>query len=238
LKRKLIVLDLVLLAVLCVLGMRLRDTWLEAEKREVVVLHKTVKTVPPPLLSPLPQVQPATAAAYVQVAQKMLFSKDRNPVVVIEVAPPKPMPALPVVHGVIDIGDGATAIMSAKKGDAHRGFHAGEKVGDFKLVAVNTQEIALEWEGKTIRKRVEDLIDRSAPEPGPAAGVARPATPSAPAPAQVSAPVRSAPGVDTGAGLRACVPGDNSPAGSIVDGYKKMVIKTPFGEICRWEAAK
>ena len=35
---------------------------------------------------------------------------------------------------------------------------------------------------------------------------------------------------------RACKPGDNSPAGTVVDGYKKTVIPSPFGSMCRWEA--
>jgi len=41
-------------------------------------------------------------------------------------------------------------------------------------------------------------------------------------------------GADIGAGFRACVPGDNSPGGIIVDGYKKMVSHSFTGASCLW----
>jgi hypothetical protein len=34
--------------------------------------------------------------------------------------------------------------------------------------------------------------------------------------------------------MKACQPGDTSPAGTVVDGYKKIVEQTPFGPACRW----
>ena len=53
-------------------------------------------------------------------------------------------------------------------------------------------------------------------------------SPSVPAP----------PGVDIGAGLHACQPGDTSPPGTIAQGMRKLVTKTPFGDTCRWELLK
>lgn len=41
-----------------------------------------------------------------------------------------------------------------------------------------------------------------------------------------------------GGGVKACVPGDDSPAGTVVDGYKKVIEATPFGTACRWIAVK
>jgi hypothetical protein len=41
-------------------------------------------------------------------------------------------------------------------------------------------------------------------------------------------------GADMGAGFRACVPGDNSPGGTIVDGYKKMTSRSFVGASCLW----
>jgi hypothetical protein len=35
--------------------------------------------------------------------------------------------------------------------------------------------------------------------------------------------------------VKPCAPGDKQRAGTVVDGYKKVVGKTPFGEVCRWE---
>ena len=46
---------------------------------------------------------------------------------------------------------------------------------------------------------------------------------------------KSGQGADMGADIRGCVADDKSPAGTIVDGRKKMVNATPFGTVCRWE---
>jgi hypothetical protein len=34
--------------------------------------------------------------------------------------------------------------------------------------------------------------------------------------------------------VKNCKPGDTSPAGTVVDGYKKVIEQTPFGAACRW----
>lgn len=46
------------------------------------------------------------------------------------------------------------------------------------------------------------------------------------------------PGADVGQGYRSCVPGDNSPSGTIVDGYRKVMTKSPFGVSCGWEKSQ
>jgi mannose-6-phosphate isomerase-like protein (cupin superfamily) len=43
------------------------------------------------------------------------------------------------------------------------------------------------------------------------------------------------PGADVGDGYRSCVPGDSSPAGTIADGYRKVMSTSPFGVSCGWE---
>jgi hypothetical protein len=96
-------------------AVHLRREWTEARAREQAVLLKRIRPVPPPPCPPLPATEPVKAADYNDIAQKMLFSKDRNPVVVVEPPPaPKvvPMPALPLFHGVVNLGDGPMAIMS------------------------------------------------------------------------------------------------------------------------------
>ena len=71
------------------------------------------------------------------------------------------MPALPLFHGVVDLGDGPMAIMSEGPKGPHRDYQPGDKVGAFKLVAVNNDELVLEWEGQTITKKVDEILDRS-----------------------------------------------------------------------------
>jgi len=43
------------------------------------------------------------------------------------------------------------------------------------------------------------------------------------------------PGANVGQGYRGCVAGDNSPAGTIVDGFRKVMTTSPFGVSCGWE---
>lgn len=240
-KKRLILLDLALVALIALAGWRLRGNWLEARKRESVVLRVPQKPLPPPPYAPLARVEPLAAAAYVDVAQKMLFSPDRNPTVVVEAAKPKPLPAFPVAHGVLNLGDGPVAILSEKTGSPHRGYHPGEKVGEFKLAGVSPQELVFEWEGQRITKRVEELRERTASETGatsaPGAESVRPAAMQATS--VTVAPERPlGPGESAGGGVRACQPGDSTPPGTVVDGMRKMVSVSPFGKVCRWEPVK
>jgi hypothetical protein len=145
------------------------------------------------------------------------------------------MPALPLFHGVVDFGDGPMAIMSEGPKGAHRDYQPGDKVGAFKLVALNNEELVLEWEGKTITKRVDEFIDRSTPAPA-AAGQAAAAKAAPVAPPVTTA--AAAPGGDLNGGVKACQPGDTSPAGTVSDGMRKVIKPTPFGSRCYWESEK
>lgn len=251
-KRKLWLLNLILIGLIAFTGSRLRQSWLAARAREQALLKQSIRPVPPPSVSPLPAPEPVVGASYLEIAQKMLFSKDRNPTVTVEPPPPpppppppKPMPALPVLYGVLDIGDGPTAVMSEKTGARHHGVHPGETVGDFKLLAVNSREIVLEWDGKEVRKRVDELVERpgqpgspaGASAGGPTAGSQRviPEAPQLP-PNQQAVP--ATPSMAIATGIKACQPGDGSPSGTVAGGYRKVVSESPFGQVCRWEEVK
>ena len=239
-KRKLLLANLALLALSAVGGVHLRREWTEARAREWAVLRKHMPPPPPLPITPLPTIEPVKAAGYSDIAQKMLFSKDRNPVVVVELPPPPkavPMPALPLFHGVVNLGDGPMAIMSEGPRGPHRDYQPGDKVGAFKLVAVNNEELVLEWEGQTITKKVDEILDRNTaapPAPGQVAAVAA-APPPPPPPVTKAA---AAPGGDLSGGIKACQPGDTSPAGTVADGMRKVIKPTPFGARCFWESEK
>jgi hypothetical protein len=176
-----------------------------------------------------------------QVAQQMVFSRDRNPDVILDPPapppPPKPMPPFPVAYGVMNLGGGPTAILSEKAGAEHHGYRAGEKIGEFKLVALNNHEIVLEWEGKYVKKTIEELADRRPIVQEKPAEAPQAAAPAATQITSVAEP--KGPGTtDMGKSSRACVPGDTSPPGTVQNGLKKVVSKTPFGESCRWEPEK
>jgi len=234
--------------------------WRRAEAQRAK-LHVPVKPEPVPVLAPAPKREAPQAIQYADIANKNLFSKDRNPNVVIE--PPKgeeakKMPSLPVVYGVLGLPSGVQALMAVKTGEPSRPVRAGDTIGEFKIVALDTRNIAFDWNGERISRPVDELIDRSAQVQmavnAPAA--AAPAATAPPAAAQTGlAPVASAPPQNAtanaatnpkigkevgaaGASVRACVPGDTSPAGTVVEGYRKQIVPTPFGDQCSWIPAK
>jgi hypothetical protein len=239
LKRTLLLTNLALLLLCGWIGLRLRQHLTDDDTREQAVLQQQIKPIPAPPLAPPRTAEPLRPAGYIDIAQKMLFSKDRNPTVVVEAAPPpppKPMPPLPVFHGMMNLGDGAFAILSEKPGGPHRDFRPGEAVGEFKLVAINNEEITLEWDGKTITRKVEEILDRGAP---PAAGAPNvsPGTQARKIEPVHNAP--AAPGMDlSDRGIRLCQAGDDSPAGTVTDGMRKVIKESPFGKNCYWEPAK
>jgi hypothetical protein len=239
--RKILALNLILLALLGTLGWMLRAHWRETRVRELATLSKAARkleVLPPP--SPAPP-EPAVPANYLEVAQKTLFSKDRNPNVIVEVAPPpppkpeEPVPPRPSYFGQMGIGE-PVAFLSLEKG-GQKGFHAGDEVGPFKLIAFDRKNITFEWNGKTLEYPLSDLKPKD-PQPGQAAAAA--AVSAAPSKPQSLAPpisvVEDKPTLGTQNGeIRSCVAGDKSPSGTVKDGFRKSVVNGPFGPMCQWE---
>ena len=236
--RKLLLLNLALLVAIVAAAWRLRQDWLIARAREQALANRQVTPLaPPPVIFSRPP-EPVLAASYAEIAQKMLFSKDRNPNVVVEVKPVKPMPPLPLLYGVMNLPDGATAVMSEKTGARHKGVRPGEKVGEFTLLAVSRDDITLEWDGKPMVKKIDELLDRAGPPQAvPDGGTPRPAAPAGPTSNQLGSapPGKPEPGQQMNERMRACQPGDDSPAGTVAGGFRKLVTATPFGSQCRWE---
>lgn len=244
-KAKVILLSIVLACALGAVIWQSRARWNESQEVRAKTIDVKVKPAPVPPVVPAPKPEGTTATKYAEVATKNLFSKDRNPNVIIEppkVEPPKKMPPLPIVYGVLGLPSGTKAMMSERSGDPSKTVKAGDSIGEFKVVSLDPQNVVFDWDGKQISKKIEDLIDRSAPLDA-AASNAQPAARAvaAPQPAQ-SAPAaqgpRTGPGAEfpTAAGMsqKSCVPGDSTPANTVVDGYRKNVVKTPFGDICSW----
>ena len=236
-RRKLVLLNLALLALALAAAWELRVRWMEGKDQERKALQPNVKAADP-IAPALPRgPQPASAAAYSEVAQKMLFSRDRNPNVAVDVAPPKPVPPFPVAYGVMDLGGGPIAMLSLRAGAPSRQYSAGDKVGEFTLVALNNEELLLEWEGQRFLKKVSELKSETARQPAAAEAATPAATPAGSATSASSAPT-SGPGLQLTDEVKACVQGDATPAGAVRDGYRKVVSPTPFGASCRWELVK
>ncbi|MCS6952899.1 MAG: hypothetical protein RMK57_07855 [Bryobacterales bacterium] len=235
-RRKLLVINLILTALVAGAALRLRRQWIEGQERTRQLFRSAAQPPASPAAVSFAPLQPLTAASYLAAAEKLLFAKDRNPTVVIEPAPPKVIPPLPVLHGLVNFGDGPLVILSEKPGGPHKAYAVGEKVGDFTLVSVGDSQIVFEWEGERIRRRLEELVERRAQEPAPASeGIPAPAPVQAPQTTVVTPSEAEGFGPSLGNEMRACLPGDTSPPGTVRAGMRKVVTPTPFGQVCRWE---
>jgi hypothetical protein len=217
LNRRLVLLNVALLALAGALIWTLRTNWLAAKTRERAVLQR--KVAAKAVLAPpaLPTVKAVAPAEYIDVAGKMLFSKDRNPTVVVE--PPKPapepaMPALPNYHGQMSIGE-PVILLSTSATAAQRGYHAGDQVGDFKLVSFDEARADFEWKGKNVERKLEDLRPKETGTPaGTQAGgqSGRTAVAPASAPPAAATPVRSVASLDHPSPAAASASASTAPA--------------------------
>jgi hypothetical protein len=241
---KLRLLDLALLAFAGLLYWHLRGEWIGSHARDLALLHGALPAAHVPGLAPLDKVDAVTPADFADVATQNLFSKDRNPNVIVDPLPPpppKPQPPFPVAHGVM-LWDGVppTIVLSEKAGGTQKGYHPGDTIGPWTLVSVDSSYADFQWDGKEFKKRIDELIDRTpiVEVSTPPANASSKAPPPPAANQNLSTNTRPGPGADTGAGFKACTPGDSSPNGTVVDGMKKVVTATPFGSGCTWEPAK
>jgi hypothetical protein len=240
-RRRLLFLNVLLIGLLWGAISLLKQRAAQAQEHERQVLQQKVKPAPAPVVAPLPSVPPTKLDGYIGVAQKPLFSRDRDPNPIIEPVkppPPKVMPPLPFAYGVIDFGGGPTVIMAEKAGAQHHGYHPGDKIGAFKLVSVNNRELVLDWDGQKIPKKLEELVDKSGQSAAAEEKTSQVASaPKPPPPPTVLAPAEPKPGLAAGE-MKLCQPGDTSPAGTVSDGFRKVYTASPFGQSCRWEPVK
>jgi hypothetical protein len=234
-------LDLALVALAALLYWQLRREWTDARARDLALVHSALPAARIALLTPLDKVNALAPADFADVATQNLFSQDRNANVIVDPPkppPPKPQPPFPVAHGVM-LWDGVppTIVLSEKASGTQKGYHPGDTIGPWTVVSVDSSYVDFEWDGKEFKKRIDELIDRtpvavaSAPPPN-ASAQAAPAKTGA---QTLSSPSHAGPGVDVGNGRKGCYPDDNSPAGTVADGMKKVISDTLFGKACRWE---
>lgn len=241
---KLRLLDLALLVIAGLLAWQWRSEWAAAQVRNLALIRSTLPAARVPGMPALDKVNPVSAADFADVAMKNLFSQDRNPNVIVDPPKPpapKPVPPFPVAHGVM-LWEGVppTIVLSEKADGPQKGYHPGDTVGPWKLVDLDKSYASFEWEGKEFKKRIDELIDRNATAEAGQQAVAV----AAPQPAQqktqtLSNPSHNAqPNIDIGSGFKACYSDDASPSGTVVDGMKKVITATPFGQNCHWEKAQ
>jgi hypothetical protein len=238
LKPKLIALNLLLVAIVGVTIWQGTVRWQETQQLRRATLNVRVKPVPPPPMSPAPQPQTPPATKYEDIANKNLFSSDRNDQIVIDVPPvekPKPMPPFPIATGVMKLPSGVKAFMAEKPGDPVHAVKLDDMIGEFKITALDTKNVTFDWNGKKFDKTIDELIDRSNHQVTASAAAPAAATNTAPPPAAPALPPGTNPiGTPLTDTTKACRPGDTSPAGTVEDGFKKTVTPSIFGPVCRW----
>jgi len=244
-KRKLLILDAVLVLAAMTAGVRFRRAWVDAKARERATLHRAVKPVSLQPLAPLRQPAPVVPSNYIDVAQKDLFDPSRNPNVPVEPPPappppppPPPMPPLPVFHGVMNLTGEPLVILSIGGNGPHQATKAGEVIGQFKLLSVTNDGLTFEWNGQKVFKTPGELTDQTqAAVVQEQAAAARSAAVAAPPPAPAQ-PALVGPGQETAFGWKTCNINDGIEPGAVKDGYRKTITKTPFGSTCTWDPVK
>lgn len=243
-KRRLWLLNIVLLVVLVLVGRMLREHWQEANLREQKILQAKIRPVVPPPVAPRPMVPKLQQSSYADVVMKVLFSKDRNPDVIPDPPkpppPPPPVPPFPIAHGVMIWGDvPPTIILSVGKGE-QQAYRAGDTVGEFEIASITDRQIVLTWHEKTFVKNISDL---EAADTAPAAtqqAANMPPLPDAGLQVQkIATKIGPGDNVSSDGKTKTCDPDDPSPMGTVVDGYKKVAVQSPMAanaHFCRWQS--
>jgi len=241
LKRTLILGNILMLALIAftVRAITQRNQAAQAHEKQVLSKKPVVQPVVVVLPKPAPPVAPQAYVA--DTVQRFLFSRDRNPNVIVKTPPPAepPMPPLPAAYGLMMWGD-PTLFLSEKPGAQQRAYHQGDDVGPFKLIAFNDQTVTLGWNGKTIEKSLEDLVNNQATAAAPPAATAQAgpeglALPPRPVALVQTVTKQGEPGAKMSDTVRGCEAGDASPTGTVSsDGFTKIVKSSPFGPMCTW----
>lgn len=184
-------------------------------------------------------------SSYISVVGHLLFSKDRNSVVAVEVPLPEVLdrPDLPRFIGLMDLGEGPIALMAADSRMTPRPVARGEKVGEFIFMGAQGESITLQWNNETIEVSQVELQGSSAQPVGTVSNSSRRRPRSRPASVarldpqsegRVGGQYNIGPEVTGRPGVYAADSQDTSPHGTEHEGFVKTVRKTPFGNQSWW----
>ena len=191
------------------------------------------------------------AITFMPIVERLLFSVDRNSDITVETVETEAArrPGLPQLAGLIDFGDGPSALMTARAGEPATWISVGGTVGDFVFEGVEGEEVTLSWNEEKFTVTRDELNEAPAPvrpvrqtgrtrtRPRPGAGnQPAAATAAAAAPGDLAGVGQDARiGPELGPGRYRVMPGDDSPEGTEHEGYVKRTRSTPFGTTAWWE---
>ena len=254
-KRTLMLLNLALLALLVASAFELNRRVEQAASR-YEILHRFSESKEAAVL-PAPQPPGRVRQAeYLPIVNRLLFYQDRNAVVEVEAPAVQVVarPALPLLTGVMNLGEGPIALMAANAKASSRPVVVGEQIGEYTFLGFSGDKLRLGWQGQEIEVAQEQLLGEidsaartdsrsGAPRKASAAGRSavsrRPARKaesktSAPADTRKSIGGPFSIGVEFRPGVYRADPNDSSPDGTEYEGYRKVVRRTPFGNQAWW----
>ena len=235
-------LDLVLLALLGWGGWAAVLDYQEAAGR-----HGIFETSPggsaPASSADMPTAAPAQAEAYRAIADRLLFSADRTAAVqaVARDAGESTADALPVLHGIADLGAGPSALLAERPGMRAQWVRPGEAIGPYLLVSIGRDSLVLSRNGRRIETTATELRNpasrasrarqigaRTGPGFTPVRTVAR-------LPTVRPANGRYRIGTEFRPGRFAADASDGAVDGTEYNGYVRRVQQSPFGAQHWWE---
>ena len=149
----------VLLVALFVWGCLVFRGQYERARQRYEIFDAAAETAEPPVM-PAPAEAPAVRAVdYAPISQRLLLSRDRNPVIEVIVPDERDVerPQPPLLGGVVDLGDGPLALMAPNAKTPPRWTGVGEKVGEYTLQAFAEDTLTLDWNGESIELQRSEL---------------------------------------------------------------------------------
>ena len=129
---RLFLLNVLLLAGIAMAALKLMELRDETARREAMVHAGAPKLPQAKGTAAIAPPERTVAANYLDIASRLLFSKDRNPTVFIAPPPVKQIPAFPLAYGVLMMADPPIIMMAPKKGEGQKGYRAGDQIADSK----------------------------------------------------------------------------------------------------------
>lgn len=243
------IINVLLIAAAAGVAVKLRGDWTLANQR-YEKLNTRVSPKAPAASSSLPAAtsvaSPGNSPMNDAIVQNNLFTPDRNNNIPqpVQSTPPPP---LPVFTGSINLGNGhPIALMSETPAGAPRQVKEGETIGGYKVDRIADSFVMVEYDGQKKRVEVQSAPQQtSAP---PAYTAEQRTAPSAPPPAVTnvmpSTPPRVQPGNKSSTGFADTRTSrdmfgqdgvDKYPAGTVIDGWKKVERTSPFGSQVWWQ---
>ena len=240
-KLRLGVVELGLTALVCVCGWAV---WIDARQASARhgIFGSEIAIRASGQVSAEPLARAVRPSAYSAISERNLFTAERG---TFRRSAPRssrqpPADPLPVLSGIVDLGDGPAALLAAGPEEKARWVAPGEDVGGYRLEAIQGDRLTLSFRGQRVSVSAKELQDEGRRR------AARPRTASPRPVGRISslsaAPSSSRPsrgryriGAEFRPGRFAADATDGAADGTVYGGYVRRVRQSPFGAQHWWE---